>query len=306
MKLAPIVLFVYNRPWHTQKTVEALQENALASESELFVYSDAPKHSGAQENVDQVREYIKQINGFKKVTIIERDHNWGLANSIINGVTDIINKYEKIIVLEDDLVTSPYFLKFMNEALTFYKENKNVLSVTGFSFSSKFMQFSNDFAEDIYVHIRPMSWGWGTWKDEWKDIDWEIKDFQSFISSATKIKAFNRGGTDLSVMLEDQMKGKLDSWYIRWCYHAYKTSKYTIYPKISFVNNIGHDSSGIHCIEESDPIYSHTELSDNSCIRYNTNIKLDENIIRRFNKAFDTPLKNKLKKYLKKILLMEK
>jgi GT2 family glycosyltransferase len=116
-KQAPIALFVYNRPWHTRQTVEALKKNELASESELFIYSDAPKNGKAKEKVKEVREYIKTIDGFKKVTIIERENNWGLADSIIDGVTKIVNEYGKIIVLEDDLVTSPYFLKFMNEAL---------------------------------------------------------------------------------------------------------------------------------------------------------------------------------------------
>ena len=112
MKLAPIVLFVYNRPWHTQQTIEALQKNELVLESELFIYSDAAKIDDVKQAVDEVRSYIKSINGFKKITIIEREENWGLANSIIDGVTTIVNQYSKIIVLEDDLVTSPFFLKF--------------------------------------------------------------------------------------------------------------------------------------------------------------------------------------------------
>ncbi len=129
MSLSPIVLFVYNRPWHTQKTIEALQKNELASESELFIYSDAAKNETAIHAVEKVRNYIKKTTGFKKITIIERDKNWGLANSIIDGVTTIVNQYEKIIVLEDDLLTSPYFLRFMNEALTFFKENSKLKNI---------------------------------------------------------------------------------------------------------------------------------------------------------------------------------
>ena len=121
-KLAPVVLFVYNRPEHTKQTVEALQKNELAIKSELFIYSDAPKNIGVKEKIDEVRKYIKSINGFKKVTVIKREKNWGLAASIIDGVTKIVNEYGKVIVLEDDLVTSPYFLKFMNDALEFYKK----------------------------------------------------------------------------------------------------------------------------------------------------------------------------------------
>ena len=126
MVLSPIVLFVHNRPWHTKQTVEALQQNELAEDSELFIYSDAAKSSKANAAVQEVRDYIYSVSGFKKITIIERKYNWGLADSIIDGVTSIVNKYGRIIVLEDDLVTSPYFLKFMNDALSFYKNEKRV------------------------------------------------------------------------------------------------------------------------------------------------------------------------------------
>ena len=130
--LAPIVLFVYNRPWHTAQTVEALQKNTLADKSELFIYSDAAKNSEVALYVKKVREYIRNISGFRKVTIMEREKNWGLANSIIDGVTTIVNKYGKIIVLEDDLVTSPYFLRFMNEALEMYENEESVASIHGY------------------------------------------------------------------------------------------------------------------------------------------------------------------------------
>ena len=132
-KLAPIVLFVYNRPEHTKLTVMALQKNELARESELFIYSDAPKNLDVKVKTDEVRKYIKSISGFKKIIIIEREKNWGLAASIIDGVTKIINEYGKIIVLEDDLVTSSYFLKFMNEALEFYKNEDKVWHISGWN-----------------------------------------------------------------------------------------------------------------------------------------------------------------------------
>ena len=133
-QLSPIVLFVYNRPWHTQQTVEALQKNELAKESELFIYSDAAKSKEAEKSVNEVRKYIQTIIGFKKVIIIKREKNWGLADSIIDGVTKIVNEYGKIIVLEDDLVTSPYFLKFMNEALVFYKDKEKVWHISGWNY----------------------------------------------------------------------------------------------------------------------------------------------------------------------------
>ena len=158
--LAPIVLFIYNRPWHTQQTVETLQKNELANESELFIYSDAAKNEQASESVNAVREYIKTINGFKEITIILRDKNWGLADSIIDGVTKIVNEYGRIIVLEDDLVTSPYFLKFMNEGLTMYENEDKVASIHGYIYPI-------DNLPNTFFIKGADCWGWATWKRAW-------------------------------------------------------------------------------------------------------------------------------------------
>lgn len=302
MIIAPIVLFVYSRPWHTQKTIEALQKNSLAIQSELFIYSDAAKNEDSIKSVNQVREYIDKIDGFKKVTVIKRDKNWGLANSIIDGVTTIINEYGKIIVLEDDIVTSPSFLNFMNKALDFYQNEEKIFSITGFSFSTEFMKFTGDSVADVYLHLRPMSWSWATWKSEWQGIDWEIHDFNEFASSRKKIRQFNLGGTDLTNMLKAQMNGQLDSWYIRWCYNAFKRQKFTIYPKISFVNNIGHDNTGVHCGDDKKNIYSHSELNIDENINFEQNIELNKAIVTRFNKGFNLTLFSRIKQPIKNIL----
>lgn len=301
---APIVLFVYNRPYHTQKTLEALQKNSLASESELFIYSDAPKNDGAKENVEQVRRYIKTVSGFKKITIVERDTNWGLANSIIDGATKILNEYGRIIVLEDDLVTSPFFLNFMNSALETYQSRDDIFSVTGFSFSSSFMRFPKHYNHDVYLNYRPMSWSWGTWKSRWESIDWNVKDYAEFISDKTKIKTFHKGGTDLTRMLQMQMDGKLDSWYIRWSYNALLNDKLTVYPTLSYVNNIGHDNSGVHCGLDKNNIYSHKELNVSEKCRMEKNLTINSTIVRHFNKAFNIKLKSKIKLAIKKLLAL--
>lgn len=302
--LAPIVLFVYNRPYHTQKTLEALQKNELAPESELFIYSDAPKNDGAKENVEKVRRYIKTISGFKKITVVERDTNWGLANSIIDGATKILNEYGRIIVLEDDLVTSPYFLNFMNLSLETYECRDDIFSVTGFSFSSSFMQFPKNYTDDVYLNYRPMSWSWGTWKNRWDAVDWKIKDYTAFISDKAKIKTFHKGGTDLTRMLQMQMEGKLDSWYIRWSYNALLNHKLTIYPTLSYVNNIGHDNSGVHCGLDKNNIYSHRELNVSQKCNMEKNLMINPTIVRHFNKAFNIKLKSRIKLAIKKLLAL--
>lgn len=300
--MSPIVLFVYNRPWHTQKTIESLKANLLAKDSLLYIFSDAPKNEHAEQGVRDVRKLIKQLDGFNKVEIIEQTVNKGLASSVISGVSSVFENHDRVIVLEDDLVTSPYFLKYMNRALDFYSDSSDIYSVTGFNFSQSFMQYPQGFNDDVYINIRPMSWSWATWKRNWVGIDWSVRTYDSFIASKEKIKQFNLGGPDLTDMLSLQMGGRLDSWYIRWTYNAFLKRQFTIYPRVSFVNNIGHDSTGVHCQNDKKGIFSHGELSDNSEVAFINDIKMNQTIVSNFNQAFNMSFKSRLKQKLRKAL----
>jgi len=242
--LAPIVLFVYNRPWHTKQTVEALQKNDLAKDSELFIYSDEAKNEDAQKSVDEVRAYISSINGFKKVTIIEREKNWGLADSIIDGVTNIVNEYGKIIVLEDDLVTSPYFLRFMNEGLEAYEDENKVWHVSGYTPPFNSVSLKKHF------FLKPTScWGWATWAGRWQYFKKDTKYFLSMFDKK-KIKDFNvENSYEYYSHIVLNHKKKLNTWAIFWYATVYFNDGLSLHPKKSFVNNIGHDNSGIHCGE---------------------------------------------------------
>ncbi len=245
MNLSPITLFVYNRLWHTKQTIEALQKNDLAKESEIFIYSDAAKSIEDQESVQAVREYIKDLDGFKKITIIEREKNWGLADSIIDGVSKVIEKYGKVIVVEDDLVTSPYFLKFMNEALEFYKDEKKVWHISGWNYP---IQREN--AKDVFLWRVMNCWGWATWADRWqyyeKNVDKLIKEF-----SKKDIQKFNLDGVEnfWSQVLDNQ-KQKKNTWAIFWYATIFKQQGLCLNPVQTFVENIGHDGSGTYCGKE--------------------------------------------------------
>lgn len=242
MKLSPIVLFVYNRPWHTKQTVEALQKNELASQSELFIYCDNAKNKDAQKSVNEVRNFVDNIDGFKKVTIIKREKNWGLADSIIDGVTNIVDKYGKIIVLEDDLVTSPYFLKFMNEALEVYKNKEKVWHISGWNYPIEIDGF-----DDVFLWRLMNCWGWATWADRWqyfeKDVDKTINEF-----SNDAIKRFNLDGTeDFWSQVTANKDNKINTWAIFWYATIFQQNGLCLNPTQTFVENIGHDGSGIHC-----------------------------------------------------------
>ena len=240
--LSPIVLFVYNRPLHTKQTLEALQKNELAKESELFIYSDEAKNEDARKSVDEVREYIHKIDGFKKVTIIKREKNWGLADSIIDGVTKIVNEYGKIIVLEDDLVTSPYFLKFMNNSLDFYKDEEKVWHVSGYS-----QPFDKDNLKEHFF-IKPTTcWGWATWSNRWKyfrkDTDYFLRQFDK-----SKVYDFNiKNSYPYHSHIVMNSEKKINTWAIFWYATVYFNQGLSLHPLKSFVENIGHDGSGMHC-----------------------------------------------------------
>ena len=191
----------------------------------------------------------------RKITIIKRKKNFGLANSIIEGVTSIIKKYGKVIVLEDDLVTSKYFLTFLNDSLNVHINNKKIASITGYSFP---INIPLNYKYDVYMFYRCMSWGWATWYDRWGKVDWNINEKNKFINNKNFINEFNRGGEDLYPMLKRQISGKVDSWAIRWCLSHYKTNTNCLYPIKSLVKNIGFDGSGIHC--GFDPSYESIDL----------------------------------------------
>lgn len=241
--LAPIVLFTYKRLDTLKQTVAALQKNFLAKDSDLIIFSDAAKKMEDFAVVAEIRAYLKTIYGFKQVIIYEATNNKGLASSIIDGVTQIINQYGKIIALEDDLISTPNFLNFMNACLDHYGPSKEVFSVSGYSFNLG-KEFGNP--DDVYLLNRGWSWGWATWKNRWDSVDWSVGDYHDFINNKLAQKEFSKGGSDLNSMLQKQMNGDLDSWAIRWFYHQFKTKGLTVYPLVSKIFNNGFDSEATH------------------------------------------------------------
>ena len=297
-ELSPIVLFVYNRCDHTKRTIEALKSNELADESELIIYADGAKDADVFPKVQEVRDYIKTISGFKKIIIIERDNNYGLANSIIKGVTEVVNKHDRVIVLEDDIVTSPYFLKFMNDALDFYKDKKKVWHVSGWSYP-----IETDGLNDIFLWRLMNCWGWATWADRWQYFE---KDTDKLISEFTSREIY-RFDLDGVGSFWDQVllnrKGKIDTWAIYWYAAIFKKGGLCVNPSKSFVENIGHDGSGVHC-KEGHGYNSNLSLARN--IEFSDYIRESEiavNKVRRFYKIQKQyHYKAKINKFFKRIL----
>lgn len=295
--LAPICLFTYNRLKETQQTVEALILNNLAQESELIVFSDGPKNDEDITKVEEVRLYLHSVSGLKSVEIIESPVNKGLANSVISGVTQIIEQFGKVIVLEDDLITSPNFLDYMNQALFFYQDRKRVLSVSGFSFS---INYSSNYQYDIELGYRASSWGWATWNDRWNGIDWEIKDYYSFKWNSLKRLKFNRGGSDMAHMLDRQMNGQINSWAIRFCYHQFKHDLLDVFPIKSKVINNGFSPNGTNCKFETKRFKTILDTSGKRYFRFNDELNVNKDVIKEFYQhySFATRFFDKIRQFL--------
>jgi len=281
-KLAPICLFTYNRLSETQQTVEALKKNYLAPESELFIFSDGPKDNSGAQKVNEVRKYLKTIDGFKTITIYESQKNKGLANSIISGVTQIIEQYGKIIVLEDDLITSSNFLDYMNQALDFYENHPNIHSVSGYTLDLPYLR---EYSKDYYFGYRASSLGWGSWLSKWVDIDWNVSDYKIFRHSFKAKYAFFKIGSDMPRMLKRQQEGKIDSWAIRWGYHQFKKGYFTVFASKSKVNHIGISNDATHAVgakKFDTPLDSGIKQN----FHFSNEIQINRKLIRQFKNKF--------------------
>lgn len=293
--LAPICLFTYNRLAETKQTIEALQKNFLASESELFIFSDGGEDKESIIKVNTVRAYLQCINGFKKVEIFHSNTNKGLADSVIDGVTKIVEEYGKVIVLEDDLKTSPNFLDYMNLCLEKYEFENIIISISG---HSNLKNLANSYNYDVAFGLRASSWGWATWKDRWEKVDWEVKTYNSFKFNLLKRIKFNRGGSDLSHMLDKQMKGKINSWAVRFCFHQFNKNMFDVIPFVTKVQNVGFGDDAQNC--DLEILNDELDNSNNNSFKLPDLIESDRNILKEFRNTFN--YKIRISRTIKRIL----
>lgn len=238
---APIALFVYNRPEHTRRTIKFLQQNLLANESRLFIFSDAAKDSSQQVFVNEVRDIIKQVDGFKSVELIERETNLGLAESIIDGVSMLVSEYGKVIVFEDDLISSAYTLQYFNDALIRYHNEEKVMHIGAYMYPLK--------AENLpetFFYRAATSWGWATWERAWKDFEPDINKLIARFDRRKRLEFSIEGTMNFWKQIIEFKRGRNNSWAIRWYASIFLKGGLTLNPSKSLINNIGHDGSGIH------------------------------------------------------------
>lgn len=252
MSYVPVVVFAYNRADKLKMCLEALENNSLVNMTDLFIFADGAKGVSDIDKVEQVRNYIHQYeqdSKFNKVTIIEQPKNLGLANSIIGGVSRVISEYHKVIVVEDDLIVSADFLSYMNQALDYYEYMKEYGSISAYTCPLRELE---KYDKDIYVTHKGECLGWGTWYDRWKNVDWAVSDFDSYLNDKKRRKDFNSLENGLDHMLVMQQAGEIDSWAVRWCYHLFNYGLLTVYPRVNRTINIGFDGTGINCGNSKD------------------------------------------------------
>jgi len=243
--VAPIVLFVYNRPWHVRQTIEALQLNELASESRLIIYSDAPRDVNAAEGVAAVREYIHSLDGFSSVEIVEMKRNRRLAPLLIEQLPEVLSRHGRAIVLEDDIVTSPFFLRYMNDALEKYADDDRVISIHGYCYPV-------DGLPDAFFLKGADCWGWATWERGWSLFEQDGSRLMEALRIRDLLDRFDFFGSGyFSSLLQQQIDGVVDAWDVRWYASALLHDKLTLYAGKPLVKNIGFDGSGIHCGNDS-------------------------------------------------------
>ena len=315
MKLAPIILFVYNRPWHTEQTLEALRKNEFADQSTLYIYCDGPKIEASKKDfksVKEVRSVIREKQWCKEVIIIEKDVNSGLSESVIKGVSEVIESHGKVIVLEDDIVVGKHFLKFMNDGLNVYESNDKVYGVSGYCFP-----YSGKIIEKTFFLPIMSSWGYATWHSRWDKINFNGKELLEKVKSKKIGTKLNFSNISYYQMLQDQVAGKNDSWAVRFYVSMFLKKGVFLYPNLSLLKNIGLDGTGVHCgivpnkihsgnynetieipiqkinVEPRPEILRNFQSRMNSKFRFKTSVK--RNVLRLMALEIITLIKRKLK-----------
>lgn len=283
MSKAPIAFFAYNRPWHAEKSLESLSQCEGAKESALYIFCDGTKREEDVRAVEEVRKLVRSYEWCGSVNIIERDKNIGLASSIISGVTELCNKYGRVIVLEDDLVLSPQFLNYMNDALEIYKNIPKVMHISGYMFPV------NDRLPETFFYRSASCWGWATWARAWEKLALDADNLLLQLKNTNLRYEFDiKGSNDFYDTLVDNATGKIKTWAIYWYASVFLAGGLCLHPGESLVNNIGHDNTGTNCSKTN---VFNVEVRKHRITRFTQDIKENESVLemmadyyRRINK----------------------
>lgn len=280
--MAPIALFVYNRPDHTRLTLQCLAAADGAAMSDLYIFADGPRVPDDSDAAGKVRGLCRAATGFASVTLVERDRNYGLAANILGGVSDVLERHGRVIVIEDDVNVAPFFLKYMNAALEFYR-GRGIFSIGGYTPD---IAIPADYPYSTFVMHRNCSWGWATWKSEWDKVDWQVSSFDSFIRSSSLRHRFNEPGDDMTPFLLRWKTGAREMWDIVFSYAAFCAGEPHVYPRKSLVRNVGNDGSGTHVAPTSKydaPLAANVSLNS-----FCPGVAPNRDIVKEFHRFYST------------------
>ena len=303
----PIAYFAFNRPDHARRSLAALAANALAAESDLFIFCDGPRSEEEKKKTDAVRESCRAASGFKSVTLVEREENWGCGKGIFTRLDEFFSAHPAGVVVEDDIVLAPNALRWFNTCLERYAEEPAVFSIIGWSYPERYLTLPAEYPYDAYFSPRfSCGWGWASWADRMRRVDWEVSDYEMFVRTSSLVRAFVRSGADLLETLKSQRAGTSQAWDVQAAYASFKHGQVSLAPRFAYATNIGTVGEGTHVT----PGHRHPTLSLNldqalDAPKLPEHIFVDEEILRRYMKALPAALPsfwlratNKLKRML--------
>ncbi len=277
---APVLVTVYNRKKHFSDCIDSLKKNHLAKETILYIASDYSSRKEDEQAVFEIRELIKNIDGFKEVRPILRTKNLGSYDSVVSAITEVLERHKCMIVTEDDNVFSEYYLHYMNDGLDKYKDDTRIFSICGFSFDN--LKIPHNYHSETYLWSRNNPWGYGTWRDRWQNLDLDLKVYPEFISNKTKVKEFYKIAPHELEILKADRRGDYQALDVRLSFNMFINNQYSVYPVKHLINNKGFDGQGEHCEinEKSAKKFGGKELTD-ARVAVDVNITPDKRIYRR-------------------------
>lgn len=282
----PILLITFNRPEHTRQTIDALR---VQQPPLVYVFQDGPRKGNEADQVNciKVRKVVEScIDWPCELHTSYSETNRGCRDAIIYAITEVLKLHESVVVIEDDIITSPTFYSYMCKALDYYKDRKTVFSISGHSHSPSKFVVPEDYGYDVFASPRLFNWGWGTWRDRWEQADWSFSYYEDFMRHPYEKEAFCRGGDDLMPMLVDEKKGRSSAWDIQFAYAHFRNHAVSIVPCVSYTMNIGQDGSGTHSGISKSSLCEEFALNQNAEPIFLDNLYFDSRIINSLYSAF--------------------
>ncbi len=280
-KYPPVLIFAYKRPVLCGRLLDSLEGNIDSSMIDLHVFIDGPRCEEEIPLINSTALLFSNVRWAKSIKINRFAHNKGLAASVISGVSSALQSHGSVIVLEDDLVLSRYFLVFMKEAICRYRESKDVYAISGYNHTVEKMPIPKHYTYPIYLASRPSTWGWATWADKWQGVNWGRAYAREAMANRESMAKLRKAGPDLPRMLKRQAEGEIDSWGIMWSLHLAKQGGLAVYPTQSYVDNTGFGEDGTHC-NKGAWLQPHKRLNDSVPESIPLLSQMDHTIARRF------------------------